>query len=163
MIGVMNRGVEGRCGTVNNEALIHEIDYIGRLADLTRGKDVDYYALAKAMDMKDTAVFVNIARKGTVPRPETLVRLASFARRYDPSYSTIRLMQAIGWVTDEDLAPYREGDETADKELTARERLERSYIEQGISPDQARRAVRATLRIFDEMIEEPTATGQQLG
>lgn len=158
----MGRGVEGQCGAVNNQELIREIDYIGRLADLTRGKDVDYYALAKAMDMKDTAVFVNIARKGTIPRPETLVRMAVFARRYDPSYSAIRLMQAVGWLTDEDLAPYRDGDEAGDKELTPRERLERSYIEEGVPPEQARRAVRATLRIFDEMIEEPAATGQQL-
>lgn len=147
---------------VNNQGLMREIDYIGRLADLTRGKDVDYYALAKAMDMKDTAVFMNIARKGTIPRPETLVRIATFARRYDPSYSTIRLMQAVGWVTDEDLVPYRDSDEVEDKEPTNRERLERSYIEQGISPEQARCAVRATLRIFEEMIEEPASTSQQL-
>jgi hypothetical protein len=141
---------------------MHEIDYIGRLADLTRGKEVDYYALAKAMDMKDTAIFMNIARKGTIPRPETLVRIAAFARQYDPSYSAIRLMQAVGWVTDEDLALYRESDEAENTEMTNRERLERSYIEQGISPEQARRAVRATLRIFEEMIEDPASTSQQL-
>jgi len=141
---------------------MHEIDYIGRLADLTRGKEVDYYALAKAMDIKDTAIFMNIARKGTIPRPETLVRIAAFARQYDPSYSAIRLMQAVGWVTDEDLALYRESDEAENTEMTNRERLERSYIEQGISPEQARRAVRATLRIFEEMIEDPASTSQQL-
>lgn len=94
-----------RRGPTLNDALIAEIGYIARLGHITKRDKPDFPALAREMNMSGEGL-TGVTKQGREPSPDTLIRLAEFARRHEPEYSILRLFVAAGWLKKEDVDHY---------------------------------------------------------
>jgi len=102
---VMGVDKTARRGPTLNDALIAEIGYIARLGHITKRDKPDFPALAREMNMSGEGL-TGVTKQGREPSPDTLIRLAEFARRYEPQYSILRLFVAAGWLEKEDVDNY---------------------------------------------------------
>lgn len=156
-------------------ALVAEIDYVARLAHVTKRDRVDYPALAREIGLSHEGLTA-IVKQGAAPRLDTLQRLAHFARQHDPSYSIIRLFIAAGWLTAQDIerAGYRrDASEDTLMEEGATALINRARDAAGLSEEDVERvyhflrAVTTTLERAQDRREsepsEPLRLPQQTG